>query len=70
MWNEFITAFSPFFDNFFGAVNEVLSIFFDSSVNANGIPNGISLFGVPIIYFVIFGILFTGILNIIFKGKD
>ena len=29
MWQDFITAFSPFFDGFFGAVNKIIRIFFD-----------------------------------------
>lgn len=70
MWNEFITAFSPFFDSFFGMVNDVLGIFLNPATDpVTGLPVGLSLFGVPILGFFIAGFVIYYIFVLIFQSK-
>lgn len=59
MWQDFITAFSPFFDGFFGAVNKIIRIFFD-----------IRIFDIPIIMFPIVISLIYCVFSLIWRGKE
>ena len=58
MYQDFITAFSPFFDGFFGMVNNIIRIFFD-----------IRIFEIPVIMFVIVPAFIIGLISLFFRGK-
>ena len=63
MFNEFMTAFRPFFTGLFSVFNAVLETVMSPNPN-----RGIQLFGIPIIAFPL-AFMFLGlIVNAVFRG--
>lgn len=69
MFNEFMTAFSPFITSFFAAIDRIVGIFLSDEV-VNGVPQGITLFDVPILLYPLGFMLIVLLFKTVFEGKE